>query len=230
MNPTDAATEGTRSADEIREYLVGRLNAALPRPEVFGGEIALRTLIDPLAFVDHREQAWADENRALRASGAFQATGVIGGFARLLPDHRDQKAAASVYAEFAHRNGWLELDRVLTPEEYRALRDAVPVWCTENKWFTDVVESFGPPSLLIGGTNPQFSKALGYATGRPEDPMVFFHLWNGTRPGNPPSGPPMYGQPVVMAVRCADGGAGPFAGTFTFTPEGAHRRPPPQEY
>lgn len=230
MKPTDATTEATRSAAEIRAYLVGRLNAALPRPEMFGGEIALRTLLDHLAFVDDREQAWADENQALRASGAFQATGVIGGFALLLPDHRDQKAAASVYAEFARRNGWLELDRALTPEEYQALLGEVPAWCAENKWFTDVVESFGPPSLLIGGTNPQFSKTLGYATERPEDPMVFFHLWNGTRPGNPPGGAPMYGQPVVMAVRRADGGDGPFSGTFTFTPEGAHRRPPAQEY
>lgn len=223
MNPTDDPAEATRSVKEIRAYLVGRLNAALPRPEMFGGEIALRTLIEHLAFVDGREQAWGEENQALRAGGAFQPTGVIGGFALLLPDHRDQKAAASVYAEFAHRSGWLELDRTLTSEEYQALRRDVPDWCAENKWFTDVVESFGPPSLLIGGTNPQFSKTLGYATARPEDPMVFFHLWNGTRPGNPPSGPPMYGQPVVMAVRCGDG---PFADTFTFTPEGAHRRPP----
>jgi hypothetical protein len=37
-----------------------------------------------------------------------------------------------------------------------------------------------PPSVLCGGTNPLYGKTLGYLTEAPEEPMVFFHLWNGT--------------------------------------------------
>ncbi|WP_174361945.1 hypothetical protein [Nocardia brevicatena] len=52
------ASSGPRSATEIRDYLVGRLNSALRRPGMFGGEIALRLLLDHLVYAEHQDHAW----------------------------------------------------------------------------------------------------------------------------------------------------------------------------
>lgn len=52
--------------------------------------------------------------------------------------------------------------------------------------------------------------------------MLFFHLWNGTGPNTEPAWPPIYSEPVLLAVRR---GTGPFRDTFAFTPEGKKRRP-----
>ncbi|GAA2438497.1 hypothetical protein GCM10010191_62130 [Actinomadura vinacea] len=54
---------------------------------------------------------------------------------------------------------------------------------------------------------------LAYLTEDPDDPIVFFHLWNGTWP-------PERDEAVILAVRFGDG---PFSETFTYT-----RRRPPQ--
>ncbi|MFD9902753.1 hypothetical protein [Streptomyces sp. NPDC059063] len=56
------------------------------------------------------------------------------------------------------------------------------------------------------------------------EPMVFFHLWNGSTPG-PESAWPEREEPVLLAVRL---GNAPFDEAFTFTPEGQRRRPEPE--
>ncbi|MFJ9623000.1 hypothetical protein [Streptomyces sp. NPDC101181] len=63
---------------------------------------------------------------------------------------------------------------------------------------------------------------LGYLTTDIAEPMIFFHLWNGTEPGSGSTWPPNRKAPILLAVRC---GEGPFAERFTFTPEGHRRRP-----
>ncbi|MES4902821.1 MULTISPECIES: hypothetical protein [unclassified Streptomyces] len=211
------------SPDEIRDYLVDRLNLALRRPGMMGGELGLRLLLDHLLFVERREEAWAEERRAMEERGAWTATGVVGAFRSLLPgDHGHE--TASVYAEFARRAGWLEADRVLDAEAYASMRGRIAEWVRQDRGWADVVAAFGPPSVLFGSTNPLYGKTLGYLTARAEDPMVFFHLWNGTAPEAASSWPPDYDEPLLLAVRC---GMERFADTFTFTPHGQALRPPP---
>ncbi|SDL30025.1 hypothetical protein SAMN05421806_1266 [Streptomyces indicus] len=128
---------------------------------------------------------------------------------------------ASVYAEFALRRGWLRPDRVLADDEYEALKGRVRQWAGEDRTWADVTAEFGSPCVLFGGTNPRYGKTLGYLSEDLEQPMVVFHLWNGSAPGAEPW-PPEHEQPLLLAVRY---GEGPFRQTFTFTPEGLRRKP-----
>ncbi|MEO3855002.1 hypothetical protein [Acrocarpospora sp. B8E8] len=65
---------GPRSATEIRDYLIGQLNSALRRPGMFGGETALRLLLDHLVYAEHQDQAWEQERQAMASRGAFTST------------------------------------------------------------------------------------------------------------------------------------------------------------
>lgn len=209
--------------DAVRAYFVEQLNGALRRPGMYGGELAVRMLIDHLSFVEQRSQAWGEEQHALEQRGAWSAIGVMGAFRRLLPgDHEDRPS--SVYAEFARRQGWLVPDRVLDAASYVALRETVDSWAAQDRVWGDVVARFGPPSVLFGGTNPLYGKTLGYLTEEVAEPVVFFHLWNGSDGEAEQSWPPAHAEPLLLAVRSGDG---PFAETFTFTPEGRRRRPAP---
>ncbi|MFG2919864.1 hypothetical protein ACGF0D_44275 [Kitasatospora sp. NPDC048298] len=209
------------SPDEIHAYLVDQLNDALRRPGMWGGELAIRLTLDHLLVVERRQGTWEDEQRALERREARTATGVKGAFEAVLPaDHGT--SVASVYAEFAHRQGWLKLDRALSADEYATMLAAINPWTTQDRTWADVTSTFGTPSVLFGGTNPYYGKTLGYATADRSTPMLFFHLWNGTDPGTEPSWPPSHEQPLLLAVRHGDA---PFAASFTFTPEGQRRRP-----
>ncbi|MGW0608589.1 hypothetical protein [Streptomyces sp. NPDC002640] len=179
-------------------------------------------LLDHLLFVEGQPEALADQQRRWQERGASSSTGLRGMFRDLFPGRSHEHGIASVYAEFAHHRGWLKPDRVLDPEEYTALRGAVRRWAGEDRVWSDVVDEFGPPSVLFGGSNPYYGKTLGYLTEDTREPMVFFHLWNGSAPGSERSWPPEHEAPLLLAVRC---GTGPFRETFTFTPEGRRRLP-----
>ncbi|MEU9111004.1 hypothetical protein AB0D04_04170 [Streptomyces sp. NPDC048483] len=209
--------------NDIHAYLVDRFNLALRRPGAFGGESALRMLLDHLLFVERRPEVWAEEQEGFERRGAWSALGAQGAFVSLLPrDHGD--STASVYAEMAHRRGWLTADHVLDPAAYARVCGSVREWARRDRVWSDIVAEYGPPSVLCGGTNPLYGKTLGYLTESPSEPMVFFHLWNGTDPASGQSWPPDHPEPLLLAVRHGDGA---FADTFTFTPEGRHRRPAP---
>ncbi|MGN9840193.1 hypothetical protein ACTMTI_18915 [Nonomuraea sp. H19] len=83
-------------------------------------------------------------------------------------------------------------------------------------------EEFGPPSLLLGGTNPFYGKTLAYLTEQATEPIIFLHLWNGSPDETETTWHPIYDEPVLLAVRF---GSGAFKNTFIFTPEGSRRRP-----
>ncbi|MEU6298958.1 hypothetical protein [Streptomyces erythrochromogenes] len=117
--------------------------------------------------------------------------------------------AASVYAEFCHRRGWLTLDRILSKDEYDAVRGDLHDWCAVDRDLPDAVAAFGKPSVVFGGANPRTGKALAYATTDPEDPMLVLHLWNDYGSGRT--------QPGVLAA-CIGGDLLPES--FTFTPLG----------
>ncbi|MER5597023.1 hypothetical protein [Streptomyces sp. NPDC002265] len=184
--------------------------------------MALRMVMDHLLFVECHPKALAEQQRVWEERGAWTSTGVAGVFRNLIPERYYEYGIASVYAEFAHSRGWLKPDRVLDHDEYASLQGAVRQWAEQDRVWTDVVNEFGTPSILFGGRNPYFGKTLGYLTENPEEPMVSFHLWNGSAPGAEPSWPPEHEEPLLLAVRF---GTGPFRQTLTFTPEGRQRRP-----
>ncbi|MFJ2590893.1 hypothetical protein [Streptomyces sp. NPDC087538] len=177
-------------------------------------------LMDHLLFVERQPEALAEQQRVWEERGAWSSTGVAGVFRDLIPDRYYEYGIASVYAEFAHRRGWLKPDRVLNPAEYAVLQGAVRQWAGEDRVWTDVVDKFGTPSMLFGSNNRFYGKTLGYLTENPEEPMVSFHLWSGSAPGAEQSWPPEHEEPLLLAVRF---GTGLFGQTFTFTPEGRRR-------
>jgi hypothetical protein len=219
-----SSSRSLAGVDEIHAYLVDQLNLALRHPGMFSqGDAALRMLMDHLLFVECQPEALAEEQRAWASRGAWTSTGVAGLFKELMPGGYDQHCVASVYAEFAHRRGWLRPDRLLSAGEHHALRARVRSWAQVDRSWADVMSEFGPPSILCGGTSPLYSKTLGYLGEDPDESMVFFHLWNGSTPA-PESTWPELEEPVLLAVRFGDA---PFDEAFIYTPEGQRRRPEP---
>ncbi|QFZ20121.1 hypothetical protein [Saccharothrix syringae] len=205
------------SGDEVRSYLLGQVDLALRRPDVYGGEMSLPVLLRAAAFAHGRVEDREAEQEAFRARGVANAA-IVGGGVEVFFGFRDHDLVASVYAEGAHRRGRLTLDRTPSPAEHRRLRGTAGPWAAVDRDHHEVVDEFGPPSVLIGGTNPKYGKTLGYGTA---DPLVFFHLWNGNRPGDPDTRPPPRPEPLLLAVRHGDAG---FADAVTFTPRGADLR------
>ncbi|MEV1064660.1 hypothetical protein [Streptomyces sp. NPDC050263] len=211
------------SAEDIHAHLVEQVNSMLRRLGMYGGEAALWVAFGHLAFVERDTKAWDEQWRSwLDRSG--RSTGVKGVFRDMVPGHRvDNDEPASVYAEFARRRGWLHPDRVLDADAHARVRDRARPWAAEDRTWPDVTTEFGEPALLLGGTNPYYGKTLGYFGPDPAEPVVWFHLWNGTEPDG--EWPPKRAQPILLAVRCGD--EGPFDDTFTFTPEGRRLMPEP---
>jgi hypothetical protein len=214
----DVGNGASPSLDEVRGYHLGRLNDALRRPGMWGGETTLRLFLDAVAFVDGRGAVWQQEQDALRDRGAFGALGVRGAFAHVLPGYDDDAAVASVYAEIAWRHGWLTVDRVMPTEEHRRLRLDVD-WCARDRTLDEVLDELGPPSVRCGGGNPRFSKTLVYAAADPTRGLVslqFAGTYDWQAPQPQPESPPM-----LVAVRHGDG---LFLETFAFTPAGVGQR------
>jgi hypothetical protein len=224
---TGAMTSELASADEIHAYLLEGLNMAFRRSGVLGGEIHITRLLDLLLFAERRQDAWGEVlHHELGKRDAVTASGALGAFREFLPTDQGH-AVASVYAEIARRQGWLRVDRVLDADEYGSMLVGIDSWASQDRVWEDVTATFGPPSILFGGSNPLYPKTLGYATRAASDPMLFFHLWNGSEPEAESSWPPVYEQPVLLAVRRGDA---PFSAAFTFTPEGQRRRPAPRRW
>ncbi|MFI6084242.1 hypothetical protein ACIBBB_25255 [Streptomyces sp. NPDC051217] len=213
---------GGRTAQEVRDYLLTQLNDALRRPGMYGGETALRLYLDAVAFADASEQEWQQELKDLQTRRGFSSTGVRGAFQDLWGDAHEG-AVASVYAEIAHRQGWLRLDRTLTSAEYDEIRRVSETWCRKDRFLSDVVTAFGLPSVLFGGNNPNYPKTLAYASDQRDDTLLCFHLWNSFAPSPSSSSGSVHAEPVLWAFR--DGGT-LFTDGFTFTPEGSARRSP----
>ncbi|WP_082801907.1 hypothetical protein [Herbidospora cretacea] len=171
-------------------------------------------MLDHVVYAEGRQDAWEKECEAMRSRHAFWPTGVTGAVRDVLPDtaRSDDHVVASVYAEFVRAQGWLRTDRLLTAGEYASMRGALALR-GGDRTLSDVRDRFGPPSALFGPRDPRHGKTLGYATGDPADPMVFFHFWNGDDSA--------YEEAVLLAARC---GAGTFRDTFTLTPAGERRR------
>jgi hypothetical protein len=206
-----------RSGDEIRAYLRQQIDHAVRRLGMYGDELSLILLFDALAYAEGIEELWSQERDSLRERGAFNATGVRGALETVFSQvSRGEGAIGSVYAEFAHRAGWLDLERILKNTELHDLAQNLPVWCQRDRELSAVKDRFGPPSLLLGGSNPAYLKTWLYA-GRSDQPLMCFHLW------------PQFsgsGDATSMLLAARIGGQ-PFPQAFHFTPLGQELRPPP---
>jgi hypothetical protein len=188
------------SDDRVYRHHLMRVNDVLRRPDVYGpDEVAEHLLLESMAVVDDSVSRWRSELDRLRDRGALAPTGVRGAYSYVLPDDALREATATVYAEVAHRCGWLRPDRVLAPAEYRRLSTGAAQWVTEDRALSEVIETFGPPALWTRWTPT-------YLTADPDDPLISFHLAD-ARP-----------NPMVLAVRHR-------LATYTFTPEGRRLRP-----
>lgn len=217
----DAGIPRTREA--IRAYHVERLNHALRRPGMYGSEATLGLLMDSMAFIDGQDEAWLREQDELRERGLFTSLGVRGAFQRVFPGDRQDDTTASVYAEFAHRHGWLTLDRALSGEEYDRVRREATALADRDSWLSEAIESFGPPSVWFGGTNPHYPKTIAYAAADRNVALLSLHYWNEADHAADTEMPSaVHSEPVLLAVRQ---GRGQFLDTLTFTPEGHSRRP-----
>jgi len=205
-----------RDADDIRAYLRDRVNSAVRRLGMFGGELSMILLSEALAYASGQEQQWERQRAALKDREGFYPTGVTGAVQDILRrDDQPDDAVASVYAELAHRNGWLNLDRALTKAKYDNLSTQVASMCRRDWTMTELRLRLGAPSVLCGGGNPRFPSTLVYLAEDPERPAVCLHFWNGTdeRTGQWPK----FSEPLLFAVRH---GSGRFRESFTFTPAG----------
>ncbi|MEU5553389.1 hypothetical protein ABZ738_26775 [Micromonospora sp. NPDC047793] len=111
--------DSERVLGEARQHHLAQVNGVLRRPGMYGKyEMAERLLLEAMAAVDGSLERWATERDGLRERDAFVATGVMGAYSYILPADALRDATASVYAEIAHRLGWLELDRACRRQSF----------------------------------------------------------------------------------------------------------------
>jgi hypothetical protein len=201
-----------------------RVNEVLRRPSMFGrDEVAERLVLEAMAVADGGLDRWQSELDGLSTQGAFTSTGVRGAYRAVLPENLLRDATASLYAEIAHRCGWLDLDRACSTSDHRRLTGRVAAWLARDRTESELIDTFGVPSLRIGGTNPLYPKTLVYGTADPADDLIGFHLWNAFADRPPGSGSRgVHPEPMVLAVRHRPGR---FPASFSFTPLGRHHRP-----
>ncbi|TDC59422.1 hypothetical protein E1258_17985 [Micromonospora sp. KC207] len=215
---------GNSILGEARRHHRKQVNDVLRRPGMYGrDETAERLVLEAMAAVNGSLSRWWAECDGLRERRAFTATGVRGAYCDVLPAGALRDATASMYAGIAHRCGWLDLDRALSKAEYRQLMADLDGWVAQDRTLSEVIETFGAPSLWIGGTNSFYSKTFAYTTADPDDHLICLHLWNtiaNVAPDARLRG--VHPEPVVLAVRHRPGD---FSGSFSFTPEGLRRRP-----
>jgi hypothetical protein len=199
----------------VRKYFLAELDESLRRPEMMGGETGLQIYLDAVGFVHDLPRLLTEERNTLKSRGAFTPTGVRGAFECFWGIATDDMIA-SVYAEISWRHGWLEPDRPLTQDEHDTMVHRTNTWCGQDRRLSEVLDTFGPPSVHIGGSNPRFPKTLAYMTDKPDSPspVLSFHLWNKFAPGTDEA---EYPEPMVLAVR-REGGL--FADSFILTPMG----------
>lgn len=188
---------------EARRHHLKQVNGVLRRPGMYGrDEAAEWLLLEAMAAVDGSLAGWFTERDGLRERAAFTSTGVVGAYRSILPASCLRDATASVYAEIAHRLGWLEVDRALSAQELQRMRAEIGGWVAQDRTLSQVVEAFGPPSVQIGGTNPFYPKTFAYTTADRDDDLICLHLWNAL--AGRPSGIGVRGvhpEPVVLAAR-----------------------------
>ncbi|WP_435015878.1 hypothetical protein TA3x_003432 [Tundrisphaera sp. TA3] len=166
-----------RSVVEIRDHLLEDLSFTVFRPSMRSGtadatEMVLLHLLCTLAFIDGREQEWADaKNTYIR--GCRRVCGQFEFQHRPFPHFVNE--VASVYAEVAFKLGYLRPVRLLRVAEMRGFAATIRTRGFRHRVMTEenLLGEFGPPSHeVVGG----FTKVACYGCEDPTVKWVFFDL------------------------------------------------------
>lgn len=173
-----------KNAEQIRLKLIHDLQGCLKRPGMYGGEIAIMTLLGHLSFIDERESDWDKSLEDLRSIGAFRSTGVSGGFESITKQTcPGDSSAASVYALTAFHMGYLSIngkfniERVLTKAEFDDLAGSLTdEFYSSQITNEDIQQLFGVPSLRWG-TNDFYPCIYLYLDDSTQTRFCYFDCW-----------------------------------------------------
>ncbi|MEM7534537.1 MAG: hypothetical protein AAF639_20315, partial [Chloroflexota bacterium] len=108
-----------------------------------------------LCFIDEREDALTHRLDTLHQKGIATNARVFGAFHTVFDyDSIEIKKlyheATSIYAEVAWVLGYLTIERTLSKQEWKHLRQGLRTKCKSRDWFqSEIREQFGEPSLKI---------------------------------------------------------------------------------
>jgi hypothetical protein len=152
-----------RSATEIRTKLLADLKSMLDRPGMYGVEqhfeLAVRSRLQDLAFVDDVGGQLDHLFRTLETDGCFGALGAWGALADAMGSSACTDQVASIYARIAAALGFFEPARRLTPDEW-ARAVAAESWAKGGIRRADVEALLGTPSYRTQSRHP---RVLAYA-------------------------------------------------------------------
>lgn len=168
-----------------RKQFLAELRSAFERPGMYGGDARgaeqyFRIRLGDLCTIGDRAGALESAMKSLESSGLWCATGVAGAL-----DHQIERRkgirqrfqmvneTASVYAEIAHRLGYLLLNRLLNADEWRSLRGGEAAILRRRRATrpTDLVAAYGPPSFSTLGS---YTRTLCYASVELAEPWICF--------------------------------------------------------
>jgi hypothetical protein len=196
-----------RSVDEIWARSQSRLNAALRRPGMYGGQVVLVEMLLDLAWADRKEEELVRWGARLVERSMWTSTGVVGAFERLVPGLNAENGATSVFADIALSLHWLELDGDLAaPDYWRMRNDSERLIAGTDIAVEGIVELYGEPVISIGGSR---GRALGYVDSSGNHPIIWFYESN-----------------ADDSIACRRVGSSSFADDVLFTPSGLSLRDP----
>lgn len=162
-----------RSSKEILRRTRSGLNGAIRRPGMFGGTLAVESLMADMAWGQRRELDLQAAGRQIVSRASWTSTGVEGAFQSLTPDLPALHPAMSVLSDVCRRLDWLDLDDEPDSARYwRVSNGSAAFVSAKDSVLDDVIAEFGPPSIRIG--NPRRESVIGYAGPKLEHPIVWF--------------------------------------------------------
>lgn len=171
--------DATERLDATIAHLRNTLNGMLARPGMYvpgpnGAQAGTWLLAHTLAIAEGRPDAWKHQEESLQERGAWTPTGLVGAFRNALGID-DQQPIASTLAICAHRLGWLDVARPLSPDEYASVRAAVPEFAERDTTCGDVTSRFGSPSVQTA-LGRWSHVSLLYLSEATSGPAITFHF------------------------------------------------------
>lgn len=195
-----------RTAEEIRSRINKRVQSSLARGAMFGrdSEVYMREFLSMIAFIDQRDKELAAHFGELKTSGAFNASGVRGGFVKPTGTWGTDGEIGSVYAVIALKMGYLETDRLYSNAELGLMKESILGSIDQSDLTTEAFfEKFGLPSWPNSKPGFYYPRTYLYLTVDPKIEFIACDFFNKAKfqpNGGPSSG--IYGNlPRLRNIR-----------------------------